>query len=142
MKVGGSASASTVGGGAPRRPGAAAGFAMVGGAEPAGAAQAAAPSSAVAGLDALLMLQDVEDALARQRRAVRRADGLLDRLESLKLAMLGAGDASDALRRLETAVRERRGAVDDPRVLDLLDAVETRAAVELAKRDRSLVQAA
>lgn len=81
------------------------------------------------------MLQEPEDAVTRRRRAVRRAGGLLDRLETLKLSLMGEGDSQSALERLAQAVRERRADVDDdPGLIDVLDAVETRAAVELAKQ--------
>ena len=142
MRVGGSSGASVVNGGGARKPAAAPGFTTAQGADPLASAAPATGSAAVAGLDALLMLQEPDDAVSRQRRAVRRAGGLLDKLDALKLAVLGEGDAQQALHRLAHAARERRGAVDDSELTDLLDAVETRAAVELAKRDRLMGQAA
>lgn len=137
MKVGrtsGGTGVAGVGGGS--RPAAASGFAPTGSA---GATQNAAPlgiATGVTGLDALLMLQEAEDPTSRRRRAVRRAGGLLDRLDSLKLALLGEGDAAPALERLAMAVREQRAQVEEPGLADVLDAVEVRALVELAKRER------
>ena len=89
--------------------------------------------SGVMGVEALLALQDVESATERRRRSVGRAGRLLDELDSLKVALLG-GDLSQAqLDRLSRAVREQRAATDDPKLEAVLDEIETRAAVELAK---------
>ena len=142
MKVGGSSGPSAAAPGAGRRAAAAPGFAPSGGVDSLVSASPASASSAVTGLDALLMLQEPEDAVSRRRRAVRRASGLLDGLDALKLAVLGEGDAHEALRRLAHAARERRADVEDPGLGQVLDAVETRAAVELAKRERMTKQAA
>lgn len=135
MKIAGPAgSPGVVGPAGARRSAAAPGFAPTGAGEGATAASGLSASTALGGLDALLMLQEPEDGLTRRRRAVRRADGLLDRLDTLKLSLLGEGEPQVALQRLAQALRERRTAVDDDLGLtDLLDAVETRAAVELAK---------
>jgi hypothetical protein len=49
------------------------------------------------------------------------------------VALLG-GDLSQAqLDRLSRAVREQRSATEDPKLEAVLDEIETRAAVELAK---------
>lgn len=134
MKVGGASGAAPAVAAGGRRSESAQGFAPLG--EGAAVAAASGPSAtaSVQGLDALLMLQEPEDSMTRRRRAVRRADGLLDRLDALKLSLMGEGEPQAALQRLAQAVRERRAAVDeDARLSEVLDAVETRAAVELAK---------
>jgi hypothetical protein len=135
MKVGGPSSVGPVSGPAGRSASAASGFSLGGGVAAPTTAHPTAAASSVAGLDALLMLQEPEDSIARRRRAVRRAEGLLDRLDALRLAALGEGEPEDALQRLAQAVRERRADVDDAGLGEALDAVETRAAVELAKRE-------
>ena len=84
-------------------------------------------------VDALLALQDVGGPLERKRRAMRRAGRLLDALEDLKLAMLGQGASSTDLERLARAVRDQRDATEEPALEGVLDEIETRAAVELAK---------
>jgi hypothetical protein len=85
------------------------------------------------GVEALLALQEVESPTERRRRSVRRAGRLLDELDKLKVALLG-GDLTQAqLDALTRAVKEQRAATDDPKLEGLLDEIETRAAVELAK---------
>ena len=91
----------------------------------------------VMGVEALLALQDVGSPLERKRRAVRRAGRILDTLEGLKIALL-EGDISAAdLDRLRRAVRDERDNTDDPALEAVLDEIELRAAVEVAKLEQA-----
>ena len=113
------------------------GFSLSGG-EGAGrtaAAGATTASGGVGGVSALMALQGVEDPTERRRRAVRRGGGLLDRLDELKLAMLGGEAGEAALERLGRAVREERPDDADPGLNAVLDQIDLRAAVELAKAE-------
>ena len=104
----------------------------------AAASMAATPSMGVSGvnsLDALMLLQQVDDPPARRKRAIVRAGRLLDALDEIKLALLADDPSPAALQRLATAVREERAGADDAGLQGLLDQIETRAAVELAKAD-------
>ncbi len=138
MKVNGPAGPASPG--APRggRP-ASGGFSLGGPAAPAAAAPAAASAAAstVTGLSALMALQGVESATERRRRAIRRGGGLLDRLDELKLALLGGQSGGTALEGLQRAVGETVDEVDDPRLRAVLQQIELRAAVELAKAGRA-----
>jgi hypothetical protein len=108
-----------------------------------GAEEAAAPAAtarasalgAVSSLDALLALQETLSPTERRRRAVRRAGKILDALDSLKLSLLGGEPTEADLQSLQTAVKEARAETQDPELEGLLEQIETRAAVELAKRD-------
>lgn len=116
---------------------AASGFSLssAGGAAPAVATTASAGPAGVAGLSALMALQGVETATERRRRAIRRGGGLLDRLDELKLALLSGETGQGALERLGQGLREARTEDDDPGLTDLLNQIDLRAAVELAKAD-------
>jgi hypothetical protein len=94
---------------------------------------AAASVNAVSTLEALMALQEVGGPLERRRRAVWRADKILDALDGLKIELLEGPLNPAVLERLTHAVREQRSMTDDPKLEGLLDQVETRAAVELAK---------
>lgn len=123
----------------PRRA-AGAGFSL---AEPGGASAPAETSaslgiSGVDSVDALIALQEVDGPLGRRRRAVKRAGRLLDELEALKISLLDGGVPESGLRRLAAAVREQRDATSDPALEALLDQIEARAAVELAKLETAL----
>lgn len=91
--------------------------------------------SAVTSLDALLALQDVDGPLERRRRAVRRAGRILDVLDEVKLSLLEGGAGEAQLLQLTQAVRAERASTHDERLEGVLDEIETRAAVELAKRE-------
>jgi len=121
----------------PRAARASGGFSVSSAAAPASASattSASAPS-AVTDVSALMALQGVEDVTERRRRAIRRGGGLLDRLEELKLALL-MGEAGDgALDRLTRTLREERPVDADAGLNSLLDQIDLRAAVELAKAD-------
>ncbi|HWE45154.1 MAG TPA: flagellar assembly protein FliX [Caulobacteraceae bacterium] len=109
-------------------------------AETAAASKLSAPG-AVASVDALLALQEAEGPIERKKRAVRRAGRLLDVLDEVKLAILGEGKGAAALQKLAQAAREDRAQTDDIRLEEVLDEVETRAAVELAKAEMSRLAA-
>jgi hypothetical protein len=114
---------------------AASGFSLpsVGEAGEAAPAVQVAATVGVGSIDALLALQEVGGPLERRRKAVRRAGAILDVLDEVKLALLDGGVPPAALERLMAAVRLERGGADEPRLQGLLDEIETRAAVELAK---------
>ena len=135
MKVTGPTGPSAPQGSRPTR--AAGGFAVPGaaGTAPASAATAAAGVSGVTGVNALMALQGVEDAVERRRRAIRRGGGLLDRLDELKLALLSGEAGEGALDRLSRTLREERPVDADPGLNSLLEQIDLRAAVELAKAD-------
>ena len=111
--------------------------AATGGSAPASAASASSVSS-LAGVSALMALQGVEDPTERRRRAMRRGHGLLDRLDDLKMALLSGQDGAAALSLLSHDLREERPDIDsDPGLKAVLDQIELRAAVEMAKSDSS-----
>ena len=104
-----------------------------------GASQVSSVSAThgVMGVEALLALQDVGGPLERKRRAVRRAGRILDVLDNLKIALL-EGDLSGVdLDRLRRAVRDERENTDDPNLEAVLDDIELRAAVEVAKLEQA-----
>ena len=104
-----------------------------------GAAVPASPASAmsaVGSLEALLALQETPSPLERRRKAIRRGGRILDALETLRLSVFDpeTPDAS-ALKMLQAAVREARSQADEPGLDGVLEEIEVRAAVELAKRE-------
>jgi Class II flagellar assembly regulator len=98
--------------------------------EPAAAPAGAAP---VGGLGALFSLQEVPDATVGRRKAIARGAHILDRLGELQLGLLGGTLDRNSLADLAATVRTARAAADDPRLQAILDEIELRAAVELAK---------
>jgi hypothetical protein len=94
------------------------------------------PAAAVApatSLDALLALQAVEDPLLRKRKLVRRGTQLLDTLEEMKTDLLAGRVSESRLNQLMAVLGQAREK-SDPRLDALIDDIELRARVELAKR--------
>ncbi|MBW8858469.1 MAG: flagellar assembly protein FliX [Caulobacter sp.] len=139
MKVSGTGGAGAVGASRAKPTGGGSGFSLpsVGGASAAAGVAQAGGVAGIGSLDALLALQADLDPMERKRRAVKRAGGLLDLLDSMKLAMLDGAVSTDTLSRLKSAVREHREATDDPKLESLLNEIETRAAVEAAKLEQA-----
>ena len=84
-------------------------------------------------LDALLALQAVEDPLLKKRKTMRRGTQLLDALDALKTDLL-AGQMSEGRLNQLMAVMSQAREKSEPGLDRLLDDIELRARVELAKR--------
>lgn len=98
-----------------------------------GASSSASGLSAAAGVAGILSLQEVDDRGASRRRAVLRADTLLDKLDELRHGLLMGTLTRSQLAELERLVSVRRGDVDDPQLNELLDDIDLRVQVEIAK---------
>ena len=140
MKVSGTSGVGSTGGPGKARPAAGgAGFSVPAQAPAAGATHAA-PTSGVGGVanvSVLLALQDVGGPLERKRRSVNRASRILDVLDDVKQALLGGAISSLDLQNLQRAMRDERLKTDDPSLEGVLDEIETRAAVEIAKLEQA-----
>jgi hypothetical protein len=99
-------------------------------------AQEARPTANIAAatsLDALLALQSVEDPLLKRRKIVRRGNQLIDTLEGLRGDLLVGRMAEGRLNQLMAVLSQAREH-SEPGLDALLDDIELRARVELAKR--------
>jgi hypothetical protein len=98
-------------------------------------APVAAPTSAQAlsGIDALLGLQEVDDATERKARAKKRAGHLLDQLDDIRNCLLMGEMPPHQLNALRDRIAQEKVGVDDPRLATLLEEIDLRAEVELAK---------
>ena len=104
--------------------------------ESAGAGQSAVGGSVgLSGVSTILALQAAPDSTERRarQRAVQRADAMLDELEQIRLGLLLGAIPRARLEQLAQMVRARREQLDDPKLIAILDEIELRAAVELAK---------
>lgn len=100
--------------------------------------EAAKPASGVMsiqGIDALLSLQEVEDGTSGEarRRARERGDALLDQLDKLRLGLLTGSISPLMLDQLERMVSSHRDKIIDPQLVEILDDIDLRVQVELAK---------
>jgi Class II flagellar assembly regulator. len=139
MKVSGTSGVGAPSGPGKAKPAGGEGFQLGPSAAAAGAAQVAraAGVAGVMSVDAILALQDIGGPLERKKRAVSRAGRILDVLEDVKIALLSGDVSLNDLERLKQAVHDERLATDDERLEGVLNEIETRAAVELAKLERA-----
>jgi hypothetical protein len=98
-----------------------------------GHAEKVVESQPLASLDTLVTLQEVPDRKAGRKRAIKRAGDMLDGLEAIRLDLLTGDIPTERLSALLRLVRAQRDQIDDPRLSYLLDEIELRARVELAK---------
>jgi hypothetical protein len=99
---------------------------------PTAKAEGAAPAAILGGLEALIAIQSEDTTKERRRRGVRRGQGLLDLLDELKIALLAGNLPADLQLRLSMAMRDESFS-GDPRLDSILEGIDLRAAVELAK---------
>jgi hypothetical protein len=112
------------------RSAASSGFASELAAETPARAGGAAPTGLV---DALLVAQELPDALAERRKARARAELILKRLDDIRLGLLAGAIPVGRLRELAHMARAHHGQALDPQLREVLDEIELRAEVELAK---------
>ncbi|MEM8796746.1 MAG: flagellar assembly protein FliX [Pseudomonadota bacterium] len=98
----------------------------------AGASAQSLSVSNVQGLDALLSLQDVEDATSAKRRTAARGFDLLDRLEELRTGLLGGRLSAAQVDQIAHKIK-LLGRTGDVRLDSILADIDMRARVELAK---------
>lgn len=93
---------------------------------------------ALAGIDSILAMQSVDpDAgSGARKRMMQRAEDLLDHLDDLRQGVLEGRVSKENLASLAHLARTRREAGADPRLAAVLDEIELRAEVELAKLNR------
>lgn len=91
-------------------------------------------SAAIGSVDALLAAQAVESTGEEERRQARkRGDEILDRLDELRHGLLAGTLSRSQLMQLAGLVRARRASVVDPKLREIIDEIELRAEVEIAK---------
>jgi len=97
-------------------------------------------AGAVGAVDSILAVQEVPDATdGRSKRAILQyGDDLLARLDDLRLGILDGAFSKDKLTELAQNLRQKRQNCDDPRLNEIIDEIELRAEVEVAKLTRGL----
>src|SRR5690554_2396566 len=101
------------------------------GAQPQRAQQRGAPAQS-SGIDALLALQSVDDATTGRRKAVKRANQLLDSLEEIRADLLAGRISEGRLNRAVALLQQAKGHAE-PGLDEIVADIELRVRVELAK---------
>lgn len=94
----------------------------------------------VMGIDALLSVQGAGDATeggsGNRSRMLSRAASILDDLEEIRMGLLLGELTVGQLENLAKRVETQRENLDNPELLELLDEIDMRAQIELAKFGR------
>ena len=99
-------------------------------------AQIVAGPGPIAALDSILALQDMGDAGDGRSKGLAHGEQLLDILDSVRDGLLAGGIPRATLNKLAVAVTRRHDVFADPKLQDVLDQIELRAHVELAKLEQ------
>ncbi len=96
-------------------------------------------TAAMGGVNALFMTQMVDETdvdKEKRRKLIKRGESILDKLEKLRQDLLTGVISKGELIELAQFVRAAREKPTDPRLSAILDEIELRAEVELAKLSR------
>lgn len=144
MKIDGFGSISSTSGTSKRRGTSAAGtFAdLLAAAEGGDAAPAAATSdiASAAALNSLLVLQEIPDELLQRKKLVQQGNNMLDALEKLRRQLLGGSLTLSTLQDIEKQIAQQKQIINDPQLTAIIDDIELRAAVELAKLQMAIAR--
>ena len=94
-------------------------------------------STSVASVSAIMAVQEVDPDATNAAAARKRGEELLDRLDELRLGLIEGRLSPERIEALVKLVAERRESVRDPRLKSILDDIDLRAQVELAKLGRA-----
>lgn len=143
MKVGGTGDTSKVGGPKKTDKSGRAGSSSFGSLLGTGESEAPAHTSAanvIAGIDSLLAAQEADDPAQRASRGRmrKRADDVLKQLDKLRLGMLTGTLSVGNLVDIADVVASHRERINDPHLSSLLDEIDLRAQIEIAKMKMAL----
>jgi len=104
------------------------------------AASTTQSSQSIASVDALLAVQAAEDPMAgaSKKRMRRRSDHILSELDKLRMAMLNGSLTVGHMVDIADVVASHREKIMDPALTAIMDEIDLRAQVELAKMRMAL----
>jgi len=102
--------------------------------------QAAIEPAAISPAEAVLAVQESTDATEHRSRGLahRYGNDMLDRLDVLRHEILTGSVSKENLAGLARKMRAERQTSDDPRLNEIIDEIELRAEVEIAKLTRDV----
>ncbi|NQU56251.1 MAG: flagellar assembly protein FliX [Rhodospirillales bacterium] len=101
---------------------------------------ASTEAGAVNSIDSILAVQETDDPTRQRGRrlSVQYGGDVLDQLEDLRRDLLLGAIEKDKLGTLAQKMRAHRRQTDDPKLNEIIDEIELRAEVEIAKLTRKI----
>ena len=99
-------------------------------------AQTVSAPATIASVESILTLQGLNDSTGGRSKGLAYGEQLLDMLDEVRDGLLAGGIPRGTLTRLATAVSRRQEGFADPKLQTVLDEIELRAKVELAKLEQ------
>jgi hypothetical protein len=96
-------------------------------------AETIATPAAVSGATTWLGLQEVSEEELARKRSLKQGKSMIDALDKLRDGLLRGTLSHSTIRELERTANEQRATATDPKLIQILDDIELRIAVELAK---------
>ena len=93
--------------------------------------------SATAPLDNMLAMQEISEEEMARKELIKKGNNLIEELEKLRQQLLMGTVPLTTLRNLSHQLSIKKQSVSDPQLLSLMDDIELRAAVELAKLEKA-----
>lgn len=103
---------------------------------------AASEVNATAALSGLLALQEISEEERKKERLVKQAKDMLDSLERLRQQLLMGEIPADMLSELSRKLSEEKQQVSDPKLMIVIEDIELRLAVEMAKLEMAFASKA
>ncbi|HUJ03308.1 MAG TPA: flagellar assembly protein FliX [Rhizomicrobium sp.] len=100
-------------------------------------AQMVTAPNTIAAVDSILMLQSIDDSTSGPSKGLAHGQQLLDVLDQVRDGLLSGGVPRSTLNRLAVTLGKRQDNFADPRLQSVLDEIELRARVELAKLEQA-----
>jgi len=94
--------------------------------------------SATPQMSGLFALQEVSDDEIVRKKMIKQGENLLDTLENLRRGLLLGNMPMSSLRDIEQKIAAKRAGFNDPKLTAILDEIELRAAVEIAKLEMAI----
>jgi hypothetical protein len=100
-------------------------------------AQTVSGPGPIAAVESILTLQGLDDTTGGRSKGLTHGEQLLDMLDQVRDGLLSGGIPRATLNRLGAAVSRRQENFADPKLQGILDEIDLRAKVELAKLEQA-----
>ena len=97
-------------------------------------------NATVTGINSILTVQEIIDQPEREerRQLVEWGDDILNSLDDIRHCLLIGAIPKERLETLAQRLKVRKASVSDPRLIDIINEIELRAEIELAKLSQNI----